>query len=353
MRALIASFLLFLLPVSGVSADDHALPPSIQAKSAVLLAEGGELIYEKDAELMLPIASTTKIMTALVALDRCNAEDIVEIRADCCGIEGSSMYLKSGDRISVRDLLTGLLLVSGNDAACALAVYCAGSIEAFSALMNEKAAELGMSDTHFTNPHGLSEAGHYSTAYDLALLMLAAMREDVFAEIIGTKSAKIGDQILLNHNKLLSLCPGCLGGKTGYTSLAGRCLVSCAERNGARLVCVTLCDPDDWNDHIKLYDWAFSAFRTLSVDPASFRCAVPLFGGSDPYAYAVPAGNQQILLPSDSIVEWETELPFYAFAPVRWGVRAGALRLYVNGEFYDEFPLFYEDDYPIDQVKHG
>ncbi|MBR6840596.1 MAG: D-alanyl-D-alanine carboxypeptidase, partial [Oscillospiraceae bacterium] len=239
----------------------YAAPaPAVQAEAVVVMSGDGGVLYAKNADTRRLIASTTKLMTALVCLENTSIDDVCTAQERHCRVEGSSMYLKAGERYTVRELLLGLLLSSGNDAALALAEYTAGSEGAFVQMMNRKAQELGLRDTHFENPHGLDAKSHYSTASDLARLMLACMENGAFRSLAVQRSAEVQGLTLLNHNKLLTLCPGCVGGKTGYTRAAGRCLVSCCERDGMRLVCVTLSDPDDWNDHRTLYDWAYANF---------------------------------------------------------------------------------------------
>lgn len=252
------------------------------------------------------------------------------------------MYLRSGERYSVRELLLGLLLASGNDAALALAEHTAGSEAAFVRLMNEKARELGLADTHFENPHGLDADGHFSTARDLARLMLACMENPAFRELDARRSADVKGQILVNHNKLLTLCPGCVGGKTGYTMAAGRCLVSCCEREGLRLVCVSIEDPDDWDDHAGLYDWAYEhyALRRLS-DVLGYE--VPVITGSRKTVRAAPPTNAFAVLPKRGEPEALVELPRFVFAPVESGERAGSVSLWRNGKRIGEYPLTYTE----------
>lgn len=311
------------------------------------MAGDGEVLFEQESDRMLPIASTTKIMTALVVIENCELDERVEIQPAWCGIEGSSIYLKPGDRYTVRELLLGLLLASGNDAATALACHCAGDIEAFSELMNRRAKELGMASSHFTNPHGLNEAGHYSTAHDLAMLMLEAMKNENFSELIGMEKAQLGNETIVNHNKLLYRYPGCIGGKTGYTEVAGRCLVSCVEKENLRLVCVTLNDPDDWNDHAKLYDWGYSHFMMCVVNADNTRLEIPLLGGRVSAAVAVPATEVKTVLPRDSEAFFKAELPFFTFAPVSRGAAAGQLLLQDGEGILADIPLVYCEDYPI------
>lgn len=228
----------------------------VSATAAVLLdADTGQVLYEKNGDEQMLIASTTKIMTALVVLEQAGLDDTVTVTRDHMA-EGSSMYLKPGETVRVEELLYGLLLCSGNDAALAV-TECAGGLEPFVALMNEKAAALGMADTHFANPNGLDDEEHYSTARDMAQLARAAVNEPTLLRMASTRQASIGGRTLTNHNKLLGRMEGCLGLKTGYTKAAGRTLVSCAEKDGRRLVAVTLRDGDDWNDHEALYRWGF------------------------------------------------------------------------------------------------
>lgn len=228
----------------------------VSATAAVLLdADTGQVLYEKNGDEQMLIASTTKIMTALVVLEQAGLDDTVTVTRDHMA-EGSSMYLKPGETVRVEELLYGLLLCSGNDAALALTA-CAGGPEPFVALMNEKAAALGMARTSFANPNGLDAEGHYSTARDMAVLAAAAMEEPTFRRICSSRSVTIGQRTMENHNRLLRQVEGCIGLKTGYTKAAGRTLVSCAERCGCRLIAVTLRDSDDWADHAALYEYGF------------------------------------------------------------------------------------------------
>ena len=305
-------------------------PPAISAACAVLAGEKGELLLAKNADARRLIASTTKLMTALVALEHSELSDETEIPADCCGIEGSSMYLQAGEKVTVQELLTGLLLASGNDAALALALHCGGSEEQFVAWMNEKAAALGMENSHFANPHGLDDPEHCGTAADLAKLMAACLREPALAAILTKNHASIRERYYVNHNKLLGSCPGCLGGKTGYTQAAGRCLVSACERNGTRLICVTLNAPDDWNDHKSLYDWGFAHYVSRDVcKTLSYR--LPVYGG-DRREIELRAEPLELLLPKDAALQLSVELPGYVLAPVRKGAIGGSVTVLRNGQ---------------------
>ncbi len=246
-----------------------AARPSVSAESCILVhADTGRVLYEQDAHRQMLIASTTKLLTALVVLDHCALDESVVITADSAGMEGSSMYLRAGQTRTVEQLLYGLLLVSGNDAAMALALHVSGSAGDFAVLMNEKAAALGMTESHFMNPHGLDQEGHYSTAADLATLGVACLESAALLRILSARSYTVEDCVYLNHNKLLWRCQGCVGGKTGYTKAAGRSLVSLLSRDGLRLVCVTLGAPDDWSDHAALYDWACARWKWQRLDSA-------------------------------------------------------------------------------------
>lgn len=254
MRRFLAALLAAIMTASLCVLPANAVETS--AVAAVLMdADTGEVLYEKAPHTKMLIASTTKIMTALVVLERASLRDTVEVLPGHM-VEGSSMYLEVGETVTVEELLYGLLLCSGNDAALALADAC-GGLDVFVAAMNEKAQDLGMEDTSFENPNGLDGEKHYSTAYDMALLAKCAMEDPTLRRIFSTKSAAVGERTMENHNKLLSRLEGCIGLKTGYTKAAGRTLVSCVERDDRRLIAVTLCDGDDWNDHERLYGMGF------------------------------------------------------------------------------------------------
>lgn len=324
-------------PQRALAAD----APFVSAQGAILTSNGVSL-YAKNPDLRLPMASTTKLMTALIALEHCALDEQVEIKSEYCNVEGSLMYLSVGDTNTVEELVAGLLLVSGNDAALALAGHIAGDSAHFAALMNEKAQSLGMNDTHFVNPHGLTAQGHYTTARDLARLMEHCMQNAAFARLNAMKSFTVDDKLLLNHNRLLTLCNGCVGGKTGYTEAAGRCLVSCCERNGMRVVCVTLNDANDWQDHCTLYDWAYSCCVSRCVtDDISF--AVPVVSGSVRWAYLVPEDSLYLLLPPEKELILRAELPWFEFAPVKSGARRGKVTVSVDGCDIAEYYLVYKD----------
>lgn len=254
-----------------------ASAPVTSAQAAALIsADTGEALYLYNADTPLPMASTTKIMTALTVIENCDTESIVTVPAEYCGIEGSSIYLVPGEKLSVTDLLYGLLLESGNDAAAALAYACSGNIPDFVSLMNKRARSMGLTLTHFDNPHGLSSEKHYTSARELAIIAYHAMKNPVFRKIAGTVSYTVKDsngipvKYFSNHNKMLRSYNGATGLKTGYTLASGRCLVTSAERNGAEFIAVTLNDRNDFKDHAHLLDFAFENYTPhIFISPGS------------------------------------------------------------------------------------
>ena len=259
MKRMFAALFAVLFLSSVLSVRARAAAPTLSAASAILVDGGsGRVLFSQNADEERAIASITKLMTALVAVEStADLSQEVTVKREYTLTEGSSMYLKVGEKLTLEDLLYGLLLVSGNDAALAVAGFCAGDVETFVEWMNRKAEELGMEHSHFSNPNGLSSDDHYSTAADMAKLARVVMDNEILAKIVSTKSITIGTRSLTNHNKLLWQYEGCVGMKTGYTDKAGRTLVSSAERDGQRLIAVTLCDPNDWRDHAALFDYGF------------------------------------------------------------------------------------------------
>lgn len=274
--ALVAA-VLFSMPVCAV--------PETSAASAILIdGDTGAVLYSLNADEPALIASTTKIMTAAVVLERCDLQKLVEIPPEAVGIEGSSIYLQPGEHLTVEALLYGLMLHSGNDAAVALALACSGSVQTFVELMNGKAAEWGLKDTSFANPNGLDSEDNHSTAADLAKMAMYALRDENFRKIVSTKNIVIGGRHLSNHNKLLWSMEGAIGVKTGYTKAAGRILVSAAEQKGRRLIAVTINDGNDWHDHKSLYDYGFAQYTaTACVRKGEVVARLPgLDGGTRP-----------------------------------------------------------------------
>ncbi|GAA0444024.1 D-alanyl-D-alanine carboxypeptidase DacB [Lentibacillus halophilus] len=243
--------------------------PGVSANNAVLMEQSsGRVLYNKQAHKQRPIASITKIMTAIIAVESGKLNETVTISERAEQAIGSSIYLEKGENIKLKDLVYGLMLRSGNDAAVAISEHIGGSVEGFVYLMNKKAEWLGMTNTVFDNPHGLDADNHYSTAYDMALLMSYAMDNDIFRKVAGTKvyKAENGDYVWRNKHKLVtSLYSHTTGGKTGYTSTAGRTLMTAAEKDGMELIAVTLDAPDDWQDHIGLFEWGFETYDMTTI----------------------------------------------------------------------------------------
>lgn len=305
---------------------------SISAASAVLIEqESGRVLYAQNADDERLIASITKIMTAVVALEHGEPQTAYTVTAEDMA-EGSSMYLKPGDRLTLEELLYGLMLASGNDAALAVAHCVSGSTEDFVALMNNTAEELGMTHSHFANPNGLDAEGHYSSANDMAVLSAYALANEDFKRIVSTASITIGERYLKNHNKLLRLCEGCVGVKTGFTKAAGRTLVSAVVRDGMTLVCVTLSDPDDWNDHISLMDYGFANYHMETVVPAGRTVASVLVRGGT--AATIPLAADSDLrypLTGDESLTVVARVPVFVDAPVVPGQAVGEVCAYLDG----------------------
>jgi len=307
-----------------------AAPATSDSASAMILVDAvtGKVLCGHDYDTRMGIASTTKILTALVVIGNCELSDTVTVRQEDTEVEGSSMYLTPGEELTVEDLLYGLLLESGNDAAVCLACHVSGSTDAFAELMNEKAEELGCVGSHFSNPHGLDAPDHYSTARDLARIASAAMQNENLRAIFSTKSVYAAGREMTNHNKLLWTCEGAVGLKTGYTSSCGRTLVSCAEREGMSIVCVTLNDRNDWEDHIRLYDWGFENFGRAEF---SESFTIPVVSGVSGEVTVSADRKLCATVSGSDLVETKITLPHFVYAPVAEGEAAGRAAIYVNG----------------------
>lgn len=283
LKKLLCVVLSFFIVIWFLPVYSNASEISVSAESAVVLnADTGEILYSKNPYEKRGMASTTKIMTSLVALEYGNLTDTVKAKLSDVTVEGTSIGLKEGDEVSLETLVAGMLLESGNDAANVTATMIGGSKEKFSQLMNKKAKELGMLSTNFKNPSGLTEEGHYSTAYDMALLASETIKNQKFRELCSTRSYKATygtpqyQRTFYNHNKFLSIYDGALGIKTGFTKASGRCLITAAERDGVTLVAVTLNARDDWNDHVKMMEYAFGILeiKTADFDAAGIKVSV-------------------------------------------------------------------------------
>lgn len=316
---------------------------AISAECAILIdAQTGRVLYEKQAEERSLIASTTKIMTALVICEQTNVLDRVKIPKEAVGIEGSSMYLKEGEVLTVQELLYGLMLQSGNDAAVALAIYCGGTVEGFTELMNDKAHRLGMTQSHFANPNGLDSPGNYSTARDMALLTAYAMQNPIFAQTVSTKTITIGERCLRNHNKLLWQLEGANGVKTGYTKAAGRILISSVTRMGRQLIAVTFNAPNDWQDHKDLIEDGFSRFTVQKlIQKGQTLGQLELAGGQEETVDLIAAEDFSYSLAQGERVTISLPEAGFAYAPVAEGQEAGFAHILVDGTAVAKVPLVY------------
>ncbi len=322
------------------------LPLKVQAISArhayVLDAVSGRVLFERSANEQSLIASTTKIMTALIVCEQCNVLDRMRIPTEAVGIEGSSMYLREGEILTLQELLYGLMLSSGNDAAVALAIYCGGTVEGFAELMNDKARILGLKGTHFENPNGLDSPGHYSTARDLAVLAAYAMENPIFAKTVSAKSVKIGERYLTNHNKLLWRLEGADGVKTGYTQAAGRILVSSARRDGRRLIAVTIDAPDDWNDHVSLLEDGFSRYSVQRIVSAGDCIDIlDVVGGESHKIEVLAAEDLDYALAPEDRPQLVVPGPGFVYAPAVEGADAGFAYVVIEGNAVEKVPLVY------------
>lgn len=333
----------------------RAAGPEVSAQSAVVLtADTGAVLFEKDGRIPRPVASTTKIMTALLALEAAQerGDPLVDITQEMVAVEGSSMGLQAGDSISLTGLAAGMLLASGNDAANAAALYLDGSLESFAARMNQRAAALGMEDTHFVTPSGLDGEdaqglGHLSTAYDMALLARAALEDQAFRQLCSSPSLAVefAEPVkrvtYTNHNKLLTQYQGCVGVKTGFTKEAGRCLVSAAERDGALLIAVTLNAPNDWQDHTALLDYGFSQVEPYQLAGGDVRLTVPVVGSPVEVVSLRGSNGGEVTLPlgQGAQVERVVRVPKFLYAPVEAGEQVGEICWYLEGQLLGSAPL--------------
>ena len=337
-----------VLPKASISASSSA------GSAFVFDADSGRVFYSKNADAKRAMASTTKIATAITVIDNCQDLDAeVKIDKRAVGIEGTSIYLREGEVLTVRELLCGLMLRSGNDAAVALAIYTAGSVDEFATLMNKTAEKAGAENTNFANPHGLDNENHYTTARDLAKITAYALNNEDFAQIVSTKNIKIpskeeGYRFLSNKNRLLSSLEGCIGVKTGYTSKAGRCLVSAAERDGLRVVCVVLnCGPM-FEESAAMINAVYQKYKSYEIlEPYKFVADIPLGNGETPTVQVYSKKGLTLPLTEEeySKITTEYDLPEILSAPVKSGQVVGEVKVY-----YDKHLIFSEKIYTIDEV---
>lgn len=342
--------------VVTVVEDSGALEvPTIAAKSAIVIdVNSGAIIYEKNAYEKRPMASTTKIMTALLALENGSLGDTVTITSEMLEYDeagSTKLGLSIGDTITMHDLIVTMMLLSGNDAAQSVAVYLGGSLDGFASMMNEKAAELGMLDSHFITPSGLDDENHYSTAYDMALLGMAAAKTPGFLDFTSMSRCQIfygnppQPRWLSTHNYILEGQPkqiiGCDGMKTGYTDAAGYCLVSHVKRDGIELVCVTLGGPDYWSDQQVLLNYALSTYVKVTVTPDVGMNTIVLIGGTEQEVGIEVVGSTEFCVPRDKTngITKRVNLSKFEYAPVTQGQVVGSVQYLYGNYVLAEFPI--------------
>ncbi len=332
-----------ILTTMAVMASAEGKVKSSARAMALYSPDTDSFLCTVNADERLPMASTTKIMTALVVLENRELECEVTVPKEAVGIEGSSLYLSEGDTLTVRDLLYSLMLRSANDAAVTLAMEVGGDIAGFAELMNARAEKLGLHDTRFENPHGLDSAEHYTTARELSLIAAEALKNDIFREITGTYKYTFplgeGVRTVVNHNKLLKMYDGTIGVKTGFTRKCGRCLVSAAERDGVRLIAVTLDDPNDWQDHKALFNFGFDALIATplsSLTDLSFE--IPTIGLTKEKITA-SAEDVSIVTKNGDALRAECDIIRYLTSEVKAGDTLGKIYLYKNGELYASYDV--------------
>ena len=346
-RIILLSLITILLLSIGAYAEDVQI--DISASSAVLLVSGSnEVLFEKSAYEKRSMASTTKIMSSIIAIESGRLDEEITVTQEMTAVEGTSMGLLPNDRVSVSELVYGMLLSSGNDAANATAITIAGSTDAFVSMMNDKAKQIGMLSTHFVTPSGLDADDHYSTAYDMALLGSYDIKNEQFLEICSSSSAVVDygnppyKRRLTNHNKLLKIYDGAIGIKTGFTKKSGRCLVSAAERDGVTLICVTLNDADDWNDHKKLLDYGFGIVKRYDNYQRDFL--IDIVGGKEASANAQLQRTPKIGTLNGQITQ-KVYIEHFLYAPVKKNDVVGYSQFYYqNGTLADTVPIIIKSD---------
>jgi len=332
---------------------------SISAKSAVVMCmDTNEVLYAKSAEQKLPMASTTKIMTALILAEQPDLSKSVKVTKQMVTVEGSSMGLLEGDTVSYRDLLYGMLLASGNDAANTVAYVLGGSIKGFAKIMNQKAKDIGMKNTSFVTPSGLDDENHYTTAYDMALLTSVALKNTAFRTACSSKQATLyyGNppyrRTLTNHNKLLGNYEGLIGVKTGFTKKSGRCLVTAAQRDGKSVIAVTLNAPDDWNDHRALLDFGFSNTVVAEYSNCDLDDTLPVICG-DADLVRIKYNDAKICLSkkSENKIKSKILLPKFVYAPLSAGETVGRVEYYLDDRLIKTSAIYSVADMYIENKK--
>lgn len=345
-KKIVCGLVVCALLVTPVAAQEIVLS---SASAVVMEADSGTVLYEKDPHVARPMASTTKLMTALLAAEQLPLDTEITVSAEAVAVEGSALGLRAGDTIALSDLLIGLLLASGNDAANVTAEAVAGDLAAFASLMNAKAAALGMQDSGFVTPSGLDAEGHAASAYDMALLGCTVLKNAFLKQVCATKSAKIAfgnpkrDVWVSNHNRLLKMSAQCIGMKTGFTKKSGRCLVSAAEQDGMTVVVATLNGGDYWNDHLKLYAHAFSQLERVQLSPPTIPPLDIAGGVSQQVAVSTAVPEAVTLRKKDADAAHVTvQLPAFLWAPVKEGDTVGTVTYHYTAEKEIVLPIVAE-----------
>ena len=351
----IISFVLSFAIFNAFATVSNGASLGVSAQSAVLICvNSGDVLYSKNENKRLPMASTTKIMTSLIALEAAMPEREIVVNKDMISVEGTSMGLLEGDSVSLFELVYGMMLQSGNDAANTVAYVLGGSPEGFAEMMNSRAKEIGMSNTNFVTPSGLDDENHYSTAYDMALLATECIKNPEFRSVCSQKSAKLTYgkppylRTLTNHNKLLWKYSDSIGIKTGFTKKSGRCLVSAAERNGIILVAVTLNAGDDWNDHISMFEYGFSRCKSCEMSCDLSGVSLKIVGGDKAFVSLKLSRNCVYL--SDKNCIFRLLLKPFEYAPINDGEIVGTAIFLNDGKVIDEIPIITDG---VVSVKHN
>ena len=336
----LASFPAYASDLSSIGTGASAS----SARSAILMRSDGSALFEKNADERLPMASTTKIMTAVIVLENISPDTEVTVADEAVGVEGSSMYLQKGETLTVCDLLYALMLQSANDAAVALAYAVSGGIDEFAELMNEKAENLGLKDTHFTNPNGLDDDDHYTTARELALTARYALENEEFRTIVSTLkyayTTSLKSGVFVNHNRLLYSMQNCIGVKTGYTKKSGRCLVSASSTDGLEFICVTIDDPDDWNEHRALHAYAVGCYEKHEpVCDEFLTYEIPVINGVTDSVLCANVAGGSFWTQNDEEIEYTVELPSFLYAPVSEGEICGRVVIKSGGVEIDSMDI--------------
>ena len=347
----------FVFSVSVTNAFAGEVSTSAGA-SVLLCGNNGKVLYSHNMNTRMKMASTTKLMTALLTLESAEKNNRVVTFKESMIEKGSSMYLKVGEKLRLEDLCVGMLLPSGNDAATCSAISIAGSKEKFAKLMNKRAKEIGMNNTNFVTPSGLDDPDHYSTAYDMALLMKECLKNKKFREISGSVSMTVSfvspqDKAVTyqNHNRLLSSYEYCISGKTGYTESAGRCLVTASRKNGVTLIAVTLNDRNDWKDHTSLYDFGFGKVQSKTLSAKTITQSV-VGGKSDLVKLKIDEKTFVTNSKKDKIT-MKILLDPFAYAPINKGDRAGLVLYCKNGRVIDKSIINYSENIEYKTTKSG